>query len=121
MRALRQSGTVEGAATAKLLKRGKVKLRLRKFGAGDKRGGYNFMGENTVYVNSRLNAQRAAGLTGHETRHVLQKLTPSTYRLKHEFEAIQWQLRIDPRFAPWNDADIWAFLKKSPLYKDVRR
>ncbi len=121
MRALRQSGSVEGAATAKLVKRGNVKINLVPTDPwkGEAAGRAPF-GSDTVFLSlDKLpTATSAAGVAAHETRHVLQKLTPPSYRRTHELEAYQWQRAVDPAFNLSDDA-ITRFIQTHPLYKNV--
>ena len=98
---LRQSGSVEGAATTKLIKRGKVKINLVptdpwKGGAA----GRAPFGSDKVYLSlDKLHSPTsAAGVAAHEIKHVLQKQTPKTYRQVHEIDAYQWQRAVDPNF-----------------------
>jgi hypothetical protein len=121
MRGLRQSGSVEGAATAKLIKRGKVKVNLVptdpwKGGAA----GRAPFGSDKVYLSlDKLHSPTsAAGVAAHETKHVLQKLTSKTYRQVHEIEAYQWQRAVDPNFK-LSDSAIKKFVQTHPLYKNV--
>jgi RHS repeat-associated protein len=106
MRALRRSGTLEGAATAKLLKRGKVTLELTDqlppgvVGRNPWTKGPNPRASKIAQVSTTGNRTplEAAGATAHEARHVLQDLTPRTYGRFHEFDPYRWQIKIDRRF-----------------------
>jgi RHS repeat-associated protein len=121
MRALRQSKSLEGNATAKLIKRGIVDMRLvptdpwRQGAAGRAPFGTN---QAILALDKIPNAKSAAGFAAHETRHVLQKLTPRTYRRVHELEAYQWQRAVDSSFG-LSDAQILSWLAREPLYKNV--
>ena len=121
MRALRQSGSVEGAATAKLIKRGDVKIQLVPTDPwrGGAAGRAPF-GSDTVYLSlDKLpSPTSAAGVASHETKHVLQKLTPQTYRQAHELPAYQWQRAVDPNFN-LSDEAIMKFIQTHPLYRNV--
>ena len=121
MRALRQSKTIEGAATAKMLKRGKVTLELTDQLPGRQIGRQAF-GSDVLEVasNKGLTPETAAGVTGHESRHWLQKLDPKSYSKFHELEAYRWQRRIDPSFALQTDTEVRQFLDwGTPIYRGV--
>ncbi len=128
MRALRQSDSVEGAATAKLIKRNQVKLDIRdavdpKVNISPEAGGYYAHGSDTVSV-IKPNAGKpgqAAGLTGHEVRHWLQNQAKQAYTKDSELEAYQWSKSIDKTFPHRTDEEIQKFIDASPLYKNTRR
>lgn len=120
-RALRKSGTPEALATSKLIKRGKVKVNIvdtdpYKMGAA---GRGSFAPDKDVYIalDKVKNGRSAAGITTHEAKHILQKVTPSTYRKVHEFEAYKWQREAG--FLNMTDQEIIDFINSSPLYKHV--
>jgi hypothetical protein len=120
MRSLRAANTPESHAVAKLLKRGKVKLEILDtdpFGAGA--AGRKPWGSNViqVYRDKAGTAYQAAGISAHETKHWLQKITPSTYRRIHEFEAYQFQRRAG--YLSLTDDEIWNLINTSPLYQNV--
>jgi hypothetical protein len=77
-------------------------------------------GSDKVYLSlDKLHSPTsAAGVAAHETKHVLQKLTPKTYRQVHEIEAYQWQRAVDPNFK-LSDSAIKKFVQTHPLYKNV--
>jgi len=122
MRSLRQSGSTEGQATAKLLKRGRVKLNLAETDPNypGRATGSHVPGTDVINValDQVKSAEQAAGVAAHETRHFLQKLNMQKYRKIHEFEAYQWQRSVDPAFG-LADAEIWELLRNSPLYVHV--
>ncbi len=122
MSELRRVGTPEALATSKLLKRGRVKLEIKQGGPLGM-GGEQPFGTNIarVYAGNVNGVGSATSLAGHEAKHVMQSLTPRTYRLRHEFEAYKWQQRIypEPRFS--TDTQIWDYLNNSPLYRNVPR
>ncbi|WP_233613369.1 RHS repeat-associated core domain-containing protein [Corallococcus sp. AB032C] len=119
MRALRQSKAVEGAAAAKLIKRGTVRLRLfTRDPLGMRRGGLQPYFTNELHVYGARSPRQAAGVAVHETKHFLQRLTPETYGRHHEFEAYKWQSRVDSRAAS-TDEEIWEIINLSPLYRNV--
>lgn len=122
LRSLRSAGTPEASAVAKLLKRGSIDvdfLPTDPFGAGA--AGRAPWGSRRVqvYLDQVPDPSSAAGIVSHETKHVLQKITPSTYRQIHEFEAYQFQRRAG--FLQMSDAEIWDFINQSPLYQSVPR
>jgi RHS repeat-associated protein len=122
IRALRRSGSVEGAATAKAIRRGVVDLQLVStdpFGGGA--AGRAPWGTNRALValDKVSSPQQAAGVAAHEAKHVLQGITPSTYRLRHEVEAYAWQRAVQPNLWLQTDADVWNFVFTSPLYRGV--
>ncbi|WP_217442129.1 RHS repeat domain-containing protein [Myxococcus sp. CA039A] len=119
MRALRQSGSVEGAATAKLIKRKNVELRLfLKDPSGKGNAGIQPYGTNELHVYAPRSPTEAAGVATHEAKHYLQRLTPSTYTRRHEFEAYKWQSRVD-RKALSMDEDIWRQINTQKAYQNV--
>lgn len=112
IRALRQSGSPEGYATSKLIKRGKVNMKILdnideyKLLYKDR----NIYPKNTLGIKSYYsddififkdyakNPMQAAGGVAHETKHWLQKLTPLKYKqnkLLFEREAYNWTLAVD--------------------------
>ena len=114
MRALRQSGSIEGAATAKLIKRGIVELNLMEAAPaswGKVQIGGVYFGSNraNIVVSRAKNVMEAAGVASHEARHVMQRLTARTYRKIHEFEAYQWTKKVDRGFL-LTDEQIWDLI-----------
>lgn len=63
--------------------------------------------------------EQGAGLAAHETRHVLQELSPQSYRRAHEIEAYRWQRSVDKIFPLRTDAEIAKFVNTHPLYANV--
>lgn len=126
VRALRQSGSPEALATVKLIQREYVKLRLEPtdiYGQGA--AGRQPYGTNEVILSldKMLDPSSAAGFAAHETKHVLQKLTPSQYKqdaLNYELEAYRWQRRVDPSFPLRDDLEVENYLKDSPLYPTIK-
>ncbi|MDD5095483.1 MAG: RHS repeat-associated core domain-containing protein [Dehalococcoidia bacterium] len=121
MRQLRQSGTRESLATASLIKRGKVRLNFVatdpfRMGAA---GRASWAPGRDVYIamDKVRNARRAAGIAAHESRHILQGITPDTYRLMHELDAYQWQRAAG--FLNATDQQIIHNLNTNPLYSHV--
>lgn len=122
MRALRQSGSNEGRAVAKLLKRGNLKLDIAETHPKGWAGQYAF-GENkiSIYTNNISTPQSAAGYVTHEAKHYLQNLTPQTYTRMHEFEAYTWQRNVDRSWPIRTNSDIWNFINTNDAYKNVRK
>jgi RHS repeat-associated protein len=120
VRALRQSDTVEGAATAKLIKRGRVNLDLVD-DLGEGVGGEAPYGSSEIRISRSASPtpQKAAGYAAHETRHVLQRLTPNAYGQLHEFDPYRWQRRVDPSFFLQSDAEVMEALRAHPAYRGV--
>jgi len=122
MRALRETKTTEGAATAKLIKRGKVDMEVvEKLDPGV--GADHPMGTNQIRISREVSAgnpRRAAGYAAHETRHVLQEpLSAKTYGRYHEFDPYRWQRRVDPSYFLDSDQAVFNALKTSPVYSRV--
>ena len=121
LRALRQRGTPEALATAKMIASGRVRVRFmptdphRQGAAGRAPWGSS---EIELYLDQLHSANSAAGLAAHEVKHVIQGITPATYRKTHEAEAYQWQRAADSHF-PWSDADVWNMLNTNPAYSNV--
>lgn len=122
MRALRQTGTDEGQAVAKLLKRGNVKLSIEETHPKGWGGQYKF-GDDTVsiYTDVASNPQRAAGYTAHEVKHYLQGIDSSSYRRIYEFETFTWQRTVDKSFGLRDSSEIWNFINTNDAYKYVRK
>lgn len=122
LRSLRSAGTPEASAVAKLLKRGNIDvdfLPTDPFGAGAAGRAPWGSGRVQVYLDKASGPRAAAGIVSHEAKHVLQNITPSTYRRVHEFEAFQFQRRAG--FLPMSDSEIWDLINQSPLYRSVPR
>jgi RHS repeat-associated protein len=119
MRALRANGSPEALATAALLKRGHTTLNIGPL-AGTRAGEHVF-GTNVLSIDpSKFSSiQRAAGIATHETKHYLQRLTPSSYRQVHELEAFQWQRAADWSFQ-MSDDQIWNLIKTDSNYRGLR-
>ena len=121
MRALRQSGTPEALATAKLIKRGRVRTNIvptDPYGAGAAgRGSYAPGRDIYIATDKNRNAWQAAGIATHETKHILQRVTPQTYNKMYELDAYRWQR--DAGFLNMSDGQIKTFINTSPLYKNV--
>ena len=121
LRALRHRGTPEALATAKLIKRGHINLRIvRTDPWGQGAAGRAPLGSSDIFLalDQLSSPYAAAGVAAHETRHVLQRLTPQTYRRRHEFEAYQWQRAADPGFNLTN-MELWNLIHTNPLYQFV--
>lgn len=73
MRALRQGGSTEGAAVAKLIKRGDVKVKFSDQTLVTPQGGLMPYGSNQMLIYRKYagNPQQSAGLVAHETEHYL--------------------------------------------------
>jgi len=126
MRALRQSDTVEGAAVAKLLKRGEIKINISdKILLAPQGGAMPFASnEMIIYRNYAGTPKQAAGLVAHEAEHFLQNLTPALYAngssaLKAELAAYGVQRRVDSSFFLRTDHEALEYILKSPLYPQV--
>jgi hypothetical protein len=112
MRSLRQTGTPEALATASLIKRGNVNLVLKPSHPQGLAGLQPFGTRDAiVYLDTANTPARAATYAAHESRHVLQHLTPSTYRRVHEVEAYQWQRAASSWYGA-TDSEITAFVNK---------
>jgi hypothetical protein len=128
MRALRQSNTPEGAATAKLLKRGKVELKIldsvpqsiAKQVGTDIRGFKASIGNTINIIKPNLTSIReAAGVTAHETKHWLQiRAGQSASSKLSEFEAFQWSMKVDGTTYPRTTKEIYNMVNNHPIYKN---
>jgi hypothetical protein len=127
IRELRQSGTIEGAAVAKLLKRNIVRAEFSDIELKVPRGGEQPYFTNVVKIYTRYagNARHVAGLIVHETEHVLQRLTPRNYAngsvaLKAELAAYKAQRSFEGVYAKYGtDAEVMGMLVASPLYPQI--
>ena len=70
-----------------------------------------------IYTDKAGTASQAAGAAAHDTKHWLQKITPSTYRQFHEFEAYQFQRQAG--YLSLTNEQIQNLIDMSPLYKNV--
>ncbi|MGQ5525625.1 hypothetical protein ACUHMQ_20565, partial [Chitinimonas sp. PSY-7] len=127
-RALRQSGSAEGAAVAKLLKRGNVELEVSGRTLSIPQGGEYFPGTNKIVVYEKYagDAKSAAGLVAHETEHFLQGLTARQYAngataLQAELGAYAIQRRVDRKFFLQTDDSVMKYLVDSPLYPHINQ
>lgn len=76
-----------------------------------------------ISLDKATNPGMAAGLTAHETKHYLQKVTARSYRLhgiQYELEAYGWQRAADKSFKV-DDAQILDALMNHPAYSAIRR
>jgi len=125
LRALRQAGTPESLATAKLMSRGKLDVNiLATDPSGRGLGGLYRFGarEIEIYSNAFSTPTQAAGYATHETTHFMQGLSPSNYNLGHEFDAFRAQGAVD--LGHWtrrlSDAALYDLLTRHPVYRGVR-
>jgi hypothetical protein len=121
---LRRRGTAEASASAKLISKGKVNLKLEATDpTGQGRAGLQPFGSKdvVVYLDTATTPHAAASVAAHEVRHWLQgPLSPSTYNLGHEIDAYRWQSRAFGY--GWTDARIDQIIKDNMrLYGDVPR
>ncbi|NRR31443.1 DUF4214 domain-containing protein [Oxalobacteraceae bacterium] len=126
MRALRQSGTTEGAAVAKLLKRGDLKVNFSDEILLNPQGGLMPYASNemTIFKNYSGTPSQTAGLVAHEGEHFLQSLTPRQYAngpiaLEKELAAYSVQRRVDSSFFLRTDREAIEYMVKSPLYPQI--
>jgi len=126
MRALRQSGTTEGAAVAKLLKRGDLKVNFSDELLVNPQGGLMPYASNemTIFKNYSGTPSQTAGLVAHEAEHFLQSLTPRQYAngpiaLEKELAAYSVQRRVDSSFFLRTDQEAIEYMVKSPLYPQI--
>jgi hypothetical protein len=123
IRALRANGSPEALATAKLIKRGDVEVAFKgtdPYGQGA--WGRKPWSSNTVeiYLDQVTNPTQSAGIIAHETKHVLQRTTPSTHLKDHEVEAYLWQRAADVNYRKRSSVDsIIQYVDQDPdgLYK----
>jgi YD repeat-containing protein len=123
MRALRDAGTPESLATAKLISRGKVEVKMYPTDPTAKgAGGRYYFGRDSVeiYQDAFATPMQAAGYTTHETVHWMQNLSRSNYHLGHEFDAFRAQSAVDvTHFSRrWTDPQLYDWLGQ--VYKGVR-
>jgi hypothetical protein len=102
VRSLRNLGTDEAVATAKLIARGEVKVEFAPNHPGA--GGYYVRGSNTLSVTKLGLAgtnRQVAGIVGHEAYHFLQDVPGSRYTIFEEVEAYTFQeIVFWPTFTP---------------------
>ncbi|ROZ61487.1 hypothetical protein, partial [Ramlibacter sp. WS9] len=125
IRALRQAETPESLATAKLLSRGKLDVKIfaqdpSKQGLG---GLYRFgTKEIELYGNAFSTPAQAAGYATHEATHFMQGLSRANYNLGHEFQAFKNQGAVD--LGHWSrslsDNGLYDLLSRHPVYRGVR-
>ena len=128
LRALRRSNSTEGAAAAKLLKRGIVDVEFSDELLAMPAGGVMPFNSNrmTIYRNYAGTPSQAAGLAAHESEHYLQHLTPMQYRvgikaLEAEVAAYRVQRAVDRGYYLQSDSEVVDFLVDSPLYPQINR
>ncbi|HXI29291.1 MAG TPA: RHS repeat-associated core domain-containing protein, partial [Vicinamibacterales bacterium] len=123
IRALRQAGTPEALATAKLITRGDINLQFAPtdpHGQGATgRADWAPSNRITLYQDQLTSPQRAAGAAAHESLHIIQSLTPTSYRLMWEFYAYQWTRAADPTFT-MTDQQIKNYLLTHPVYSSYQ-
>jgi hypothetical protein len=125
LRSLRQAGTPESLATAKLISRGKLDLSILETDpSGRGLGGlYRFgTSEIEIYRSASSTPLQAAGYSTHEATHFMQGLNPRNYNLGHEFDAFRAQGTVDA--GHWtnslSDAGLYDLLGSHPVYRGVR-
>lgn len=125
LRALRQAGTPESLATAKLISRGRLDVNiLATDPSGRGLGGLYRFGsrEIEIYGDAFSTPIQAAGYATHETTHFMQGLSRSNYHLGHEFDAFRAQGGVD--LGHWtnglSDAGLYDLLTGHPVYRGVR-
>jgi RHS repeat-associated protein len=121
---LRQVGTPEALATAALIKRGVVQVEILPTDPWGQAGvgGRQPWGTNKIqiYTDVSNTPGSAAGVAAHETRHVLQGITPATYTRADEVDAFQWQRAAgDPSLSGWSDSQIANHVATHPAYANV--
>lgn len=124
LRALRQNGSPEALATASLIKRNKVNLNFLQSDPAGAAGRQPFFTKDVnLFLDKISSPGQAAGFAAHETKHVLQQLTPSKYTSNaHQFEleAYQWQRKVDLKFPLNTDSAVTEFLSNSALYPTIK-
>jgi|GEM_PF-2838452 len=121
LRALRTNGSPEALATAKLISRGRLNLKIAPTDPlGQGAAGRYFFGTRiiTIAADAAGDTMSAAGFTAHEVRHFLQGITSITYRRVHEFDAYLWQRAADQSFN-LSDSAIWLHIRSHPVYLNV--
>lgn len=125
LRSLRQAGTSESLATAKLISRGKVGFSILETDpSGRGLGGlYRFgSSEIEIYKSASFTPIQAAGYATHEATHFMQGLNPRNYNLGHEFGAFRAQGAVDA--GHWtnslSDTGLYDLLGSHPVYRGVR-
>ncbi|NDO51598.1 RHS repeat-associated core domain-containing protein [Lachnospiraceae bacterium MD335] len=126
MKALRESGSVEGATTAKLIKRKKV-VYVIKEAHFDGRGGSYFPHSRNIVLYRRVklptgewryqSAESAAAFLAHETKHWIDK---KVLTKTDEFNAYMWQNAVLKPTNRFKVAEIWNVLNTHPAYKHLK-
>ena len=120
---LRQAGTPESLATAKLISKGKLNLNILPAHPKGYGGEFNF-GTNyvNIYANRFETSIQAAGYTAHEGTHFIQGLNRSTYHRGHEFDAFRVQGKVDKDH--WSqkltDQELYDEISSLPAYSRTR-
>lgn len=58
----------------------------------------------------------AAGTTGHESVHVMQKVAVGNHSKLHELDAFMWQRNIDTRLQKFTLEDLWNIVNNHEAY-----
>ncbi len=127
MKALRESGSVEGATTAKLIKRKKVLYSIKEKYSDGRAGNYfPYSRKIEIYQKVKLptgewryqSAESAASYLAHETKHWIDKKVLSKM---DEYNAYMWQNAILKPSNRLKDSDIWHTLNTHPAYRHLKK
>ena len=125
IRKLREINTPEARATEKYIKKGFANLNFANY--SDK-AGYVKWGTNDITIarNVKINGKyyvqdllSAAGTTGHESVHVMQKVAINNHSKLYELDAFMWQRNIDTRLQKnYSIEDLWNIINTHSVYKN---
>jgi len=127
MKVLRESGSVEGATTAKLIKRKKVLYSIKEKYSDGRAGNYfPYSRKIEIYQKVKLptgewyyqSAESAASYLAHETKHWIDKKVLSKM---DEYNAYMWQNAILKPSNRLKDSDIWNTLNTHPAYRHLKK
>ena len=127
MKVLRESGSVEGATTAKLIKRKKVLYSIKEKYSDGRAGNYfPYSRKIEIYQKVKLptgewryqSAESAASYLAHETKHWIDKKVLSKM---DEYNAYMWQNAILKPSNRLKDSDIWHTLNTHPAYRHLKK
>lgn len=122
IRMLRQINTPEARATEKYIKRGLASLKIVNY---SDYLGYVSRGSKEIVIarNFKFNGSymkqdllTAAGTTGHEALHVMQKVAAGNHNKLYELDAFIWQSKIDSKLQSLSIEALWELINNNKAY-----